>query len=390
MCKSCQSGHYSSFFDEKNCHPCQPGTIPDGMKVSCQLCPLGHYSPESGQQQCMRCGVNEFSNQKRTTCVTLKFERDLPELLISLVPFRLPSFRVHDAVLKLVVIPEIDLHFDIAFVCFESQNCTASSNGTLLVLQGQINQGWNANHEVEIVQRVLRSDVGDNWIIQITSQMTTEFPAMQMIMPGLIRVLGTQPKIEAVVPSLLPSAFPVLITVFGTLLDAGTLSPRCAAKCVFKRTNKGSRPEISSFSSIMNNTQSAYIVCKTNFHGSMWIEDDIKLDLQLPDCRYSTSNFNVKMVCPKRFYQSVDAVNHRCEPCPSPKSVTLQFNETSIENCICNVGFYGTFGENCKQCPNHPGFNCSIYGSTVPRIKPGKKECFGMILPFDCRTNLPF
>ena len=197
---------------------------------------------------------------------------------------------------------------------------------------------------------------------------------MQMVMPCLIRVLGTQPIVQTVVPSFIPSAYPVVITVFGTLLDYSQVPPRCTPTCEFKRNGKGSRLEISSFSSLMNGSQSAYIACETNIPGSMWIEDDIQLDVQLPDCRYSTSRLSIKLFCPKQFYQSIVAAKHRCEPCPSPRSLTLKINETSIENCVCNIGFYGTYGENCIPCPKHPGFNCSAYGITVPRIKPGMQE----------------
>jgi hypothetical protein len=115
-------------------------------------------------------------------------------------------------------------------------------------------------------------------------------------------------------------------------------------------------------------------MCETNFPGSIWIDDEILLNVKLSDCRYSTSNFSIKMFCPKNYYQSIMALNHRCEPCPKPMSVSLRINEQKIENCICNIGFYGTFGGNCIKCPNHPGFNCSMYGSLVPRILPGERE----------------
>ncbi len=136
---------------------------------------------------------------------------------------------------------------------------------------------------------------------------------------------------------------------------------------------KGSKSEISSFS-ILKSTQSAHVTCETNFSGSMWIEDEIQLDVQLPDCRYSTSNLRMKMFCPKQFYQSELAARNGCEQCPSPHSTTLNINANNIESCVCNIGYYGTFGESCIQCPSHPGFNCSMHASKVPQIKPGEQE----------------
>lgn len=168
----------------------------------------------------------------------------------------------------------------------------------------------------------------------------------------------------------MPSAYAVIITVFGTLLDSSQVPPRCTSTCVFKRKMKGSKSEISSYS-ILNSTQSAHVACETNFSGSMWIEDEIQLDVQLPDCRYSTSNLSMKMFCPKQFYQSALAARNGCEQCPSPHSTTLNINQNNITSCVCNIGFYGTFGESCIQCPSHPGFNCSMYASKVPQIKPG-------------------
>jgi len=373
LCTQCQPGYYASFFDERQCYPCQPGTTPDDQHVSCQLCPLNHISSRAGQHQCVRCGVNQFSNHKRTTCLTWKFQRYPPDILISLVPMTLPPLQIHDVVEGKLATADEKVTFEIAFICFRSQNCTASANGTLFAVQSQIHKGETASNQIEIVQRVTKPDVGDNWVIQITSKSTGLFPDMQLIMPGAIRALGTQPTIQTILPSLVTSAHPVVITVFGTLLDSSQVLPRCAPQCKFIRKGQGSRMEISAVSPLMNGTEeSDHVMCETKLPGSMWIEDDIRVDLQLPDCRYSTSNFKIKMFCPKQYYQSIAAANHRCEPCPSPMSTTLQINDSYVENCICNIGFYGTFGDNCIQCPSHPGFNCSIYGSAVPLIKPGK------------------
>ena len=372
LCNQCQPGYYSSFFDERQCHPCQPGTTPDDQHASCQLCPLGHVSPRAGRQICMRCGMNQFSNQQRTTCLTWKFQRDPPDILISLVPMKLPPLQVHDMIEGTIATADEKLNFEIAFICFQSQNCTASVDGTLFVVRSQINVGEKSSNEIDIVQRVMKQDVADNWVIQITSKPTRNYPDMQLTLPGFIRALGTQPDIQAILPSSVTSAHPVVISVFGTLLDSSQVPPRCAPKCTFIRKGQSSRLEISAFSPLLNGTQSNFVTCETNIPGSMWIEDDIQVDLRLPDCRYSTSNFNIKMFCPTRYYQSIGAAEHRCAPCPSPMSVTLQINESNVENCICNIGFYGTFGEHCAQCPNHPGFNCSIYGSLVPLIKPGE------------------
>ncbi len=139
----------------------------------------------------------------------------------------------------------------------------------------------------------------------------------------------------------------------------------------------------------MNATESAYIVCKTDIPGLMWIEDIITVDLQLSDCRYSASNLRINIFCPEQFYQSDEAANHRCEPCPSPESLTLQMNEIGIRSCVCNIGFYGSFGVNCIKCPNHPGFNCSTYGSLVPRIKPGIINWNASTRPPRSRNILP-
>jgi hypothetical protein len=320
----------------------------------------------------MRCGMNQFSNQQRTTCLTWKFQRDPPDILISLVPMKLPPLQVHDVIEGTIATADEKLTFEIAFICFQSQNCTASVDGTLFVVRSQINVGEKSSNEIDIVQRVMKQDVADNWVIQITSKPTRNYPDMQLTLPGFIRALGTQPDIQAVLPSSVTSAHPVVISVFGTLLDSSLVPPRCAPKCTFIRKGQSSRLEVSAFSPLLNGTQSNFVTCETNIPGSMWIEDDIQVDLRLPDCRYSTSNFNIKMFCPTRYYQSIGAAEHRCAPCPSPMSVTLQINESNVENCICNIGFYGTFGEHCAQCPNHPGFNCSIYGSLVPLIKPGE------------------
>jgi len=374
LCNQCQPGHYSSFFDERQCHPCQPGTTPDDQHASCQLCPLGHVSPRAGQQICTRCGMNQFSNQQRTSCYTWKFQRDPPDILISLVPMKLPPLQVHDMIEGTIATVDEQLTFEIAFICFQSQNCTSSVDGTLFVVKSQINEGGKESKETEIVRRVMTKDVADNWVIQITSKPTRNYPYMQLTMPGAIRVLGTQPDIQAILPSSVTCAHPVVISVFGTLLDSSQVSPKYVPQCTFKRKGQRSRLEISAFSpllTLLNGTQSDFVTCETKIPGSMWIEDDIQVDLRLPDCRYSTSNFNIKLFCPTRYYQSIAAAEHRCEQCPSPMSVTLQINENNVENCICNIGFYGTFGEHCTQCPNHPGFNCSVYGSAVPLIKPG-------------------
>jgi hypothetical protein len=140
----------------------------------------------------------------------------------------LPPWQIHDVVEGKLATADEKVTFEIAFICFRSQNCTASANGTLFALQSQINKGETASNQIEIVQRVTKPDVGDNWVIQITSKSTGLFPDMQLIMPGSIRALGTQPTIQTILPSLVTSAHPVVITVFGTLLDSSQVLPRCA------------------------------------------------------------------------------------------------------------------------------------------------------------------
>jgi hypothetical protein len=374
LCKECQPGYFAKFYDELRCYPCQPGYETDNQKASCRLCPVDWYNPYPGQDKCVRCGTNEFSNQQRTTCFSLHFQRELPDVLISMVPYLIPPLQVYDAVRKTISGVEEPLNFEIACVCVQVANCTSSPNATLFLWQNQIQEGRSASDELEIIQRVARSNVGDNWQLQITSKSNAQFVVMQIRMPGLIRVLGSQPILQTVIPSLVPSAYLSVITIFGALLETNQVSRRCNPSCVFLRRGSSSRSEVSVYSPITNETQGVYVMCETNFPGSIWIDDEILLNVKLSDCRYSTSNFSIKMFCPKNYYQSIMALNHRCEPCPKPMSVSLRINEQKIENCICNIGFYGTFGGNCIKCPNHPGFNCSMYGSLVPRILPGERE----------------
>jgi hypothetical protein len=104
----------------------------------------------------------------------------------------------------------------------------------------------------------------------------------------------------------------------------------------------------------------------------MKIGDSITLDVQLLDGRSSSSKIQLDTICPSMYYLSENNAAHGCEECPYPRSLTRGSNEPSVEYCLCNQGYYGTFGLNCLSCPEeHPGFDCVNFGSRWPKIKAG-------------------
>jgi hypothetical protein len=99
--------------------------------------------------------------------------------------------------------------------------------------------------------------------------------------------------------------------------------------------------------------------------------------MSLADGRNSTSTGFLQIVqtyCPQRFYiyNASFSAPLQCRQCPALKSTTLEDNQYEIESCLCDIGYYGSFGHGCNPCPkNVDGFNCSSRNQSQPGILSG-------------------
>ncbi len=95
--------------------------------------------------------------------------------------------------------------------------------------------------------------------------------------------------------------------------------------------------------------------------------------MHLADGRNSTGvPKTLESFCSPGFYIHTDSSHQICRACPAARSTTISDNMPAIQSCMCNQGYYGTFGDGCIACPkNVEGFNCSQLNQSVPRIEAG-------------------
>jgi hypothetical protein len=74
--------------------------------------------------------------------------------------------------------------------------------------------------------------------------------------------------------------------------------------------------------------------------------------------------------CPMSTYSTPD--HSQCISCPT-NSITLSTANQFLQNCVCNVGYYGfSFnGKICSKCSTDVGVSCSKYNLTKPEILAG-------------------
>jgi hypothetical protein len=389
-CAPCAPGSISFGWDFAMCHQCSPGTFAAQDASSCIVCPTGYATNLYGSSICRKCSPLYFSNLNGTKCVSLIFAGKPDFNVVPFVSNTIPSIQFYDE-LSQTFLNSVEVQ--VRLICLKRFNCTDSkSDADGLQLYSKyirIPSGQPASQPEKFsVESSCGSNfLGSNFRWSMRLDASNVYPAIEIYDDTKIVINKCSPTIETIDP---PAPKPKAIfgiTLSETLTIIGVdfgiepsmlllmpgfpdLSPQM---CIFTCRQTATQTFITSSSLLSQNPNLIdTFQCLTNFSFGMKMGDLITVDAVLYDGRRSRSNVKVQTICPVLYYLSDSNSAHGCEKCPYPESLTLAANKPSIEDCICNQGFYGTFGSDCKPCPkDHPGFDCQNFGSRWPQIKEG-------------------
>ena len=205
-----------------------------------------------------------------------------------------------------------------------------------------------------------------------------------------ITVLDFAPTVDSVVPGSISFVGGHIITIYGAFPQDAlpqrffakniSLPPLFSDRCVFvSRREKGNFTMTIPANRTFDSNNSIVFECRPLASGdsgppfSSW-----SLSMSLADGRNSTTAARALPVyCPKGFYvdDSIRGASASCLQCPKDRSISVAENQMSVSSCVCNVGYYGTFGDSCIACPKikpaSDGFNCSSANRSLPAVLPG-------------------
>ncbi len=388
QCTPCASGHVSSLYDAKKCNICSPGTFAAQDSRSCIKCPPGSATNAYGSISCRKCSQFYFSNSRGTECLSLIFVQKPSFNVIPFTSTLIPPIELYDEISQQSRNPA-KVHINL--ICLKRFNCSSPmiDDGKILFSKSiQIASDQAASHPDEFSLSTICGNrvQGSNFRWSMTMDASDIYPLIETYDEVSILINKCQPSIDTIHPqepkpkSTFNITFSETVTMIGIdfsmqqsviMLIPGypdLLPDRCLFSCL-TATN-----QIIKTTSVM--VQNPNLIdtyeCNTNFSFGMKMGDTISLDVILMDGRYSRSNVELLTLCPAVYYLSQNNTAHGCEKCPYPQSLTFEANKPSIEDCVCNKGYYGTYGNDCLTCPEaHPGFNCVYFNSRWPQINPG-------------------
>jgi hypothetical protein len=310
----------------------------------------------------------------------------------------------------------------LSLVCNPILLCTNIQN-VPITLGFQMNYG-NTSSQYYTVPSDMQQEIGENlfWTVSVERQVgvtVTDIPKMNCIQEQFpVYVLGESPVIERMDPITASVFGDEKITIGGRFfivdtrrIKTLTLPQICsfnstsrqlrrAALDFFLATNISTRKvnfvsnssntsglaSLNRLQTAESNTVSGMdfeslasptpppleFVCNGPNHGYTF--EKWKVYIWLSDGRNSLATTLVtqlELYCPVRFWVSLNELEHNCLECPRPRSSSIQRNSMRLEDCICDVRHYGTFGMGCVECPKVDGFDCSGIGETTPTIFPG-------------------
>lgn len=234
--------------------------------------------------------------------------------------------------------------------------------------------------------------LGYRWFLQLVVFHQTNSTFLELMFSENVKVLDYAPQLRDgdVVPfDGLSYAGGTVITISGSFpfgvspgfFAADAVLPRVQGDmCVFKSEIAGLSPIFLPANRSFASNSSIRFLCSalppqiTGPPHTKW-----SVSVQLEDGRESTGAATITSYCPIGFFVfSQNNGAQSCQQCPQgtgrfSRSTTAGKNMPSIQSCMCNVGYYGTFGDDCRACPSSKdlGFNCTQANQSRPIILPG-------------------
>jgi hypothetical protein len=244
------------------------------------------------------------------------------------------------------------------------------------------------------IQRVVYQEspgLDYKWMLELFAA-NTNVPLFTLLLPTdkSVAVLDFAPVVDSVVPSSLSFIGGQTITLVGrfpqnmlperVFAQNVSLPALFSDRCIFvSKREKGNVTLTVAANRSVDSSNAIVFECRSLASGdsgppfTSWLPS-----MALADGRNSTIGGNaVHVFCPKGHYMETSAVGTpvTCQQCPFQRSISFAENQMFLKSCVCNVGYYGTFGDSCVACPKvqpaSDGFNCSLANQSRPAILPG-------------------
>jgi hypothetical protein len=196
-----------------------------------------------------------------------------------------------------------------------------------------------------------------------------------------ISFMGSAP-VYKVAPTIVASAGGSLLTVQGEWALPARFRQffNSSASCEFELVGNTAAASVSVQSAAVDTLDVNAKTCRTPSIPEFTLAN---LTMVFQDGRRRRVAAALSSVCHHGFY--VDA--GKCVRCPSTslgRSTNTAMNAPSLQDCVCDVGSYGTHGPNCKLCPKPASlsplpFICNSTNMRYPVVVPGYWVDFSLL-----------
>jgi hypothetical protein len=372
---------------------CPAGSYsPSGANTSsCTLCGDATYSTQPGQSSasvCLACNKTGFASTKeRDRCVTLKFSEPTPSIVFS---------DDSQGALPAVVLVDVDGNvvrersgtisavLQCSSLCDSELSASLPNYDLIPAFSVYVVNGVSARVPLYFSESS-QGKIGMKYVWQLSSLQDNgppwrSIPAVSTFFYN-ISFMGNAP-VYAVAPTIVASAGGSLLTVQGEWALPSRFQRffNSSAMCEF---------EFIGISAGASKTVQSGAVDTLNVNAKTCRAPSIpeftlaNLTMVFQDGWRRRVAAAVSSVCHHGFYVEAG----KCVRCPSSslgRSTNTAINAPSLQDCVCDVGNYGTHGPNCRLCPkpaslSPPPFICNSTSMRYPIVVPGYWVDFSLL-----------
>ena len=205
LCTKCAPGTFSVQETPVQCADCTGGTFSNADNTQCTPCTGNTWAPPKMRSSCLPCEPGYMPSRNHDSCITLKYLEHPPLSLISKIPFKLPPIIAIDNFNR--TLNGTTGSVLVSLVC-KPPSCSALTDGIILQsIFALSNRSYTP--VIQVVDGDSDDAIGSGYLWNLTSVHTDDaflssnLPVgISVLHPSSITLLGPQPVITAVSPSL--------------------------------------------------------------------------------------------------------------------------------------------------------------------------------------------
>jgi hypothetical protein len=361
-CNACPVGRYADAFNLTSCHDCPIGKFNDkltGVSV-CSTCPRHTYQNNTGSTTCVQCSIVEDSapgSISKSNCT--------PNFCLGYVGTSSGSSTTYYLG-----------HSQVSLTWFQAQALCSQTYGAQLA---------TSLYPLPLSKSFYRS----GWFRQLLQAYYLYWTGARRLQSGGFNFIFANRTIgDAIDPSMWSSSGQPGIgnCIINSNQDAKFQTRACSNTTAYYICEVDRKTYCTQPCDVGNYFNTAVSSCAPCPTGTYSIYDSVSSCTNCPAGKQSNvTGATVCTSCPYSKYSDVDGGN--CKTCPK-NAVTLVTSSKNLQDCICNVGFYGSAftGADCLPC-DAAAMVCD-YNTTIPFINPGywkdpRSEQVFLCIPFE-------